>query len=214
MTEGDLSKWKHRISHIDPILKQADCAECGRTRIKIKSGGWRCARGTNRWSGRAPVDMGQREIGTFAKRVVERLPGESLEGRVPRNLRAELRTLHELDGPTFRAALAVAEASLALRSLALRNEYLELRTSGSVLLRNGKTMREVPPDYFAARVAQYVDVLPSTAQALWSAIVGLAVEGGVGLPELYCVDRTSMSATLRATAPNDRPSSGRTRVGQ
>ncbi len=75
--------------------------------------------------------------------------------------------------------LAVSEISLAIRSLVLRNERLELKTGGGfVLYIKGKRERHVPAMYIPARVvqeaaAQQIDLSLEDASKIWCSLIEL-----------------------------------------
>ena len=134
----------------------------------------------------AEFEASQRELRVIARCVLEAVPAHvkaNLEGlgEPSPEQRAELRTLSDLHPPAFRVALAIAEASLALESLVLRfPDKVALYADGRVV-RNGD---EIPPSYFAGRLAERSSVSADVALTLWSVIAEKAVSGGVGLPGL------------------------------
>jgi hypothetical protein len=146
------------------------------------------------------VEAAQGELATWARRALDRLGSNvrlKLDGALSSEQRSEIpRLVPMLDPAAFRMALAVSEAGLAVRSLVLRNERTVLRQDGRLALgRNGK-QRDVPPEYVAARIAEHVTVPADVAVAMWTAIAGVAVDGGLGLPGLHSVDRNAGGSLL------------------
>jgi hypothetical protein len=120
-----------------------------------------------------------------------------LDGRLSEELRSELPKLASaLDPATYRMALTVSEAALAVRSLVLRNERTVLGRDGSLVVRGRGKERRVPPTYIAARIAQHVDVSADVATNVWSVVARLAVDGRLGLPGLPAVDHHADGAFL------------------
>jgi hypothetical protein len=146
------------------------------------------------------VDDAHRELVTWASRALERVTPVArteLGAGLSENLRSELPKLASaLDPATYRMALAVSEAALAVRSLVLRNERTILGGDGSLVLRAGGKERRVPSTYVAARIAQHVDLSPDAAANVWSVVAKLAIDGRLGLPSLPAVDHQADGALL------------------
>lgn len=135
----------------------------------------------------AEFEASQRELRMISRTVLEAMPEAAktlLEelGEPSPEQRAELRTLSDLRPAAFRAALAVAEASLTLESLVLRSQRgkVALYADGTVV----RDRESIPSSYFAGRLAERSRTPTDVAAALWSVVAEKTVAGGVGLPGL------------------------------
>ncbi len=96
---------------------------------------------------------------------------------------ASLRTLSDdLSLIRLRCALAVAEGVEAIDSMQVRavsgKDLFTLRSDGSLL--NGE--KQVPPEFFAEKIALHARVPQATALALWQATTQVILDGGVDFP--------------------------------
>jgi len=128
----------------------------------------------------------QTEFRVFAESVIGMMPPETRRtlsqlGKVSDEQRYELQTLTNVDPATFRVALAVAEVSLALESLALRSETGEV-----AIFEDGRVAvphrDRIPESYFPTRIAARSEIPVDAAEKVWLATAAVTVRGDLGMP--------------------------------
>ena len=140
---------------------------------------------------RNAIASAQVELVLWAKSVLRKLPKECLQrldAALPEDLENELAVQDDRTPSKIRAALAVAEAVLAIRTLST----VRRREPSEVLIDREGVVEVVYPrakriqaSYFAGCIAERAQVSLEDAQHLWSGIVRNLFDGDVGLPGVF-----------------------------